>query len=160
VPDLSLDDEADVEPPRDVGPDNNDNDVASSSCNESQDCGVAAPCEGAWECNLGQCRRQAPVVCAGDGSCVLGVCAPRVSRADANGCITEPATAETPCDDADLCTSGEICGSETDAGRCVAGDRVVCDEASDCRSEGVCDPATGSCDSTSTPDGDLCMDAI
>lgn len=153
--DLAESDSGDVDAV-DVRP---DQDTAVAACEEAADCGLAAPCEGAWDCLAGQCKRKAATVCAGDGSCLVGVCAPSVPRADALGCITEPAAAETPCDDEDLCTLDEACGAGPDAGRCVPRDRVVCDAASDCRSVGVCDPSSGHCVATTETDGALCMDA-
>ncbi len=132
---------------------------ASPSCQRSDDCGLAAPCEGAWSCEEGACRRVTPVVCAGDGLCMRGVCAPTVPRADEDGCILEPAAAATACDDGDLCTSGETCGGGADAGRCVATEVVACDQASDCRSAGTCNPATGVCEAVTETDGVACSDA-
>lgn len=132
---------------------------ATPSCQRSDDCGLAAPCEGAWICEEGACRRLAPVVCAGDGLCMVGVCAPTVPRADEDGCILEPAAAATACDDGDLCTTGETCGGGADAGRCVAAEVVVCEPASDCRSAGMCNPATGLCEAVTETDGVACSDA-
>jgi hypothetical protein len=67
-------------------------------------------------------------------------------------CVHDPNTA--PCDDGDLCTTGDHC----DSGVC-SGLPVVCNTPSDCHgTPGTCDPTTGACQYPNAPDGTLCSD--
>ncbi|MCC6526359.1 MAG: hypothetical protein IT373_27175 [Polyangiaceae bacterium] len=60
----------------------------------------------------------------------------------------------TPCDDANVCTTGDQC----QAGSCAAGAPVVCTASDLCHAPGVCDPVTG-CSDPPVPDGSvLCAD--
>jgi cysteine-rich repeat protein len=74
-----------------------------------------------------------------DGDCCSALCA-----ADANGAT---------CDDADACTSGDMCTG----GVCQGGTPTVCPASNDCH-DGSCDPATGLCSDVPRPDGRLCND--
>lgn len=84
-------------PPLDVASDIvPSDDLTTTRCRVGTDCGISAPCEGSWSCDDGACVRESPVLCEGDGLCLVGVCAPTVPRADSNGCIVEPATKSAP----------------------------------------------------------------
>jgi hypothetical protein len=59
---------------------------------------------------------------------------------------------QTPCEDGDLCTIGDVCLGW----RCRAGDPVTCRAADACRVAGTCDPTTGLCSDPNAEDGTPC----
>ncbi|RMF23109.1 MAG: hypothetical protein D6760_06060 [Deltaproteobacteria bacterium] len=89
--------------------------------------------------------RELPEECddgnAGDGDCCSSTCA------------FDPAG--TPCPDADLCTSNELCDG---TGTCQIGDTVTCPDDGDLCTVDACNPATGLCESQPVNcwDGDFC----
>jgi len=94
--------------------------------------------------------------CADDDPCTKGVC---IVGGTGRICDQQPES-DVPCDrDGDLCTQ-DIC----DAGHCVAGDLVNCEDGNPC-TDNFCVSATGECGSSSIPrwfldaDGDTWGDA-
>ncbi len=69
---------------------------------------------------------------------------------DGTGCVHTPRNDGTPCDDYDLCTSGEACYG----GFCSGGRPLVCDDDDACTTD-YCDPVDG-CVFTAAPDGAPC----
>lgn len=66
--------------------------------------------------------------------------------------VPECTTDGGPCDDEDLCTSGDTCIGW----RCQAATAVSCVASDACHEAGICDPETGACSDPATPDGTAC----
>lgn len=91
----------------------------------------------------------ADVVCDAPDLCQQpGVCNP-----DTGECEYADVNDGTPCDDQDACTYGEVC----QAGRCGAGEDVVCRASDPCSQDGVCDKERG-CIFEAAPNGTQCQD--
>jgi len=69
-------------------------------------------------------------------------------------CSTPLATDGTFCTDGNACTQTDACL----AGVCTGSNPVTCAGADQCRSAGVCDPATGVCTTALADNGQLCDD--
>jgi hypothetical protein len=106
-------------------------------------------------CGEPGCRTNAD--CEDGNRCTLDACT------DGGVCIRVPAPDGNPCDDGDLCSLGDKCVT----GRCVAGDRLECDDNDDCTRDrcerGQCLferdptlPGCGGCNLTGCDDGDPC----
>lgn len=102
------------------------------------------PCAHSSECASLHC---ADGVCC-DGACVDDCMACSIAAGGTQDGICSPSTGE-PCDDADLCTQGDVCQS----GTCVASP-VNC-PSTECAA-GSCDPDAG-CTTTDLPDGTECF---
>ncbi len=91
-----------------------------------------------------------PVVCTPLDQChVKGTCDPTTGK-----CSNPNAPDNTPCDDDDLCTTGDTC----QGGECK-GDAVVCPPpADDCHVQGTCNPKTGKCSNPNAENGTSCND--
>ncbi|GMV40339.1 MAG: hypothetical protein AMXMBFR64_20550 [Myxococcales bacterium] len=123
-------------------------------------CGVAAPgpCDDGNACTLndacaaGACEPGTPLSCSEDGNpCTAGVCDPQT------GACSQVPDNGTPCEDGDLCTTGDACL----AGACLPGAPTTCTADGNVCTLDVCDPLTGSCgvagiDGTDCDDGDPC----
>ncbi|MFN2425603.1 MAG: hypothetical protein ABR587_04050 [Candidatus Binatia bacterium] len=104
------------------------------------------------QCDAGECSGT-PVDCSGEGDvCNNGFC-----NAETGECDTAPVEGTPPCNDGDLCTTGDQC----DAGEC-SGTPVDCSGSDDQCNTGFCNAQTGQCDTAAvegTPpcnDGDAC----
>ncbi len=115
-----------------------------SSCDTDSDvCTVEA-------CTLGLCVAQAPLDCDDGNSCTVNTCDP------VNGCEVAARPDATPCDNGDLCVTGEACV----AGVCQGGGPLDCSDGEGCTAD-TCDPLTGCAntpvaDDSACDDGDLC----
>ncbi|MEZ4310936.1 MAG: DNRLRE domain-containing protein [Polyangiaceae bacterium] len=112
-----------------------------AACDDGNACTVGETCQS------GQCTGS-PVTCAPLDDChEAGVCDP------GTGFCTAPEKLDgSPCDDADLCTSDDVCIS----GLCMGGQAVSCFDGSACTTD-VCDPQQGCVNATvSCDDGDAC----
>ena len=115
-------------------------------CNQPSDC-QSDFCVDAVCCNA---------ACAG-GPC--DVCSVRTDITPLGGLtagVCQPANGvDVPCNDGDACTQTDVCQS----GDCQGTNPVVCDAPDSCHGEGMCDPATGTCDSPVKNDEAKCDDA-
>ena len=112
-------------------------------CDDSNKCTRKDYCEG------GYCVGSDFLNCPPPGTCqVLGGCDPATGA-----CQYLFAPDETPCNDGDLCTLGDVCK----AGSCVPGLTVQC-PPSQCQEAGQCDSTTGACTYDLMPDGTPCDD--
>jgi hypothetical protein len=165
--------------------DDNDLCTGSDSCTGGLCGGVPTDCSSLDdECNVGTCNgatgacEPAPAndggacddleictlndVCSG-GSCAgstidcsnltdqcnLGACDPATGA-----CIAVNFNQGLACNDADPCTQSDKCSSGT-----CAGTPTNCGFLSDACNDGVCNPASGACESIPTNDGGTCDDA-
>lgn len=133
---------------------------------------VGAECIAAGDCDDGlTCTADACVegVCAHvplDGTCAIdGACyaagdvepAQRCRRCEPTLSATAwtDAAEDSPCEDGDLCTSGERCTDQV----CGAPTAVVsCEAVDQCHAAGTCDPATGVCSTPALVNGTPCDD--
>ncbi|MDI1476536.1 kelch repeat-containing protein [Polyangium sp. y55x31] len=100
-------------------------------------------------CMAGTCSGTNPVVCTALDQChEVGKCNP------VTGMCSDPIKPDgTPCQDADLCVTGDACK----AGFCASGaSPVVCGEPEPCQGPGTCEPATGACQGPPLPAGTKC----
>ena len=111
-----------------------------AACDDKTDCTKSDTCSG------GICSGTAYACAEPDGCHVAGVCVGDGSCTFANK------TDATPCNDGNLCTSGENCKS----GTCQGGTAYVC-TASQCQSTSVCD-GNGGCSISSKANGAACND--
>lgn len=110
--------------------------------NDTNSCTDNSLCTSGDHCKAGLCVTS-PVTCPDDGNvCTTAVCVP------ATGCGQTFNT--LACDDANLCTTGDVCA----AGVC-AGTPKSCDDANVCTSD-LCNPSTGAC--MSAPNTAACDD--
>ncbi|MBT9554899.1 MAG: hypothetical protein IV100_02670, partial [Myxococcales bacterium] len=173
--------DADTEPSEGVGPGDDGDDVPPTGCTVAADCKELAlgPCE-VPQCDDGRCvvGTEGDGVTCDDGdkcsltsTCVEGTCTAKTFkncigevdgpcranvRCEAGDCKFDFATANTPCDDDNACTSGEVCSGGPTG--CTGGESVcteICgngidddlNQATDCDdSECVADPSCiGAC---------------
>ena len=78
-------------------------------------CDDGDPCTTGDACLAGECVPGAPIACDDDDPCTDDSCLPSDGR---GGCIHEPATG-APCDDGNLCTTGDACVSGACEGTAV-----------------------------------------
>ncbi|MCK6551429.1 hypothetical protein L6R52_36675, partial [Myxococcota bacterium] len=98
-------------------------------------------------CIAGSCTPGQPAECTALDGCHEASCDPAV------GCVNTALPDGTTCDDADLCTTSDLCL----AGTCVGASPLTC-VADQCNT-GVCDPAIGCVEQpagTTCDDGNLC----
>jgi hypothetical protein len=114
----------------------------TSVCNDSDLCTVGE------YCSAGGCGNGIPVECDDGNPCTDDTCLPLA------GCIHTPNSA--PCNDGDVCTENDGC----DAGTCVAGDAINCDDSNVCTADSCASglgcvhvPTEVSCD-----DGNACTE--
>jgi Tol biopolymer transport system component len=153
--------------------------IGSICTGRPKDCSVADECHDAGVCDpaTGLCPNPRPdgTPCDDDDLCTKGdrcegsICTgnPKdCSVADAchdagecnpeTGLCPNPRPDGTPCDDANLCTSGDRCDESI-----CEGTPKDCSTADGCHDAGACNPATGLCpnprpDGTPCSDGQLC----
>ena len=94
-----------------------------------------------------------PPECEGDGDCAdrfddLRQC--ELAACVGGTCVKAAAPSDVPCEDGNLCTTGDHC----DARNCVSGTPVDCDDGIDCTAD-ACDEATGC---VQTPRNNQCSD--
>ncbi|MBT9559826.1 MAG: hypothetical protein IV100_27600 [Myxococcales bacterium] len=111
----------------------------------SPECDDGDACTDDDRCTSGACTGDT-IACPAPPRCHLSVCTP------AGGCTTVPQLDGAACDDGDGCTLDDICA----AGACQAGSPKVC-AGSVCTPES-CDPATGTCQASPSPNGTPCDD--
>jgi formylglycine-generating enzyme required for sulfatase activity len=116
--------------------------------------GQPNPCSDGVDCTLDVCVKPkgckhspSDAACEDGQTCTIDFCDL------AKGCMHQPADAK-PCEDGDLCTTGEICQGWT----CPAGKKTDCNDANPCTVE-QCDKKTGQCVFANLPDGQGCDDA-
>lgn len=102
-------------------------------------CTLEAECEG------GECVTLRWLTCDDANTCTVDSCDEDV------GCINQVLPDGAACTDGDLCTWDDVC---TD-GLCD-GVHVICAPAGECEGDGVCNPATGSCDYPYIPGCVIC----
>ena len=93
-------------------------------CDDGNKCTETDLCVG------GKCSGSTPPDCADSSVCTTDLCDPQL------GCVHTLNSA--PCDDADVCTSGDKC----DQGACVPGPTMECDDGNVCTLDD-CDAQTG-----------------
>jgi cysteine-rich repeat protein len=104
-------------------------------------CDDANACTEGDTCGAGSCAPGAGIDCDDGEVCTTDSCDPLV------GCVQAANT--QPCDDADACTAGDLCGDGT-----CAGAAIVCDDGNPCTDD-TCD-SDGGC--TFTPNDAACDD--
>ena len=128
-----------------------DNPCTADSCGAGGKCQYLpqdAPCDDGSACTVGDacsdgaCKHVGLADCDDDNLCTFDTCDPDT------GCLH--LTNEVPCDDEDLCTTGDHCH----LGECVGGGQLPCDDSNSCTDDS-CEP-TGGC--VFLPNEDLCDD--
>ncbi len=115
---------------------------AGTACDDGDRCTADDVC-------LGDVCAGQPVDCtAFSGNCTDGRCEPTSGE-----CVAAFSPQGTPCDDTDLCTSGDECW----AGRC-GGTPADCTAFRDACNVGRCAAASGTCTAEPVPDGTPCDD--
>ena len=125
--------------------------VTVASCTGCTSLTVPVPGgQSAIQCTITNSNHCAGVDCSGlDDSCNVGQCNPSTGA-----CETAPRADGTSCDDANACTTGDVCGS----GTCVGGAPPNCDDGNTCTDDS-CNPATGCVATNNTApcdDGNAC----
>ncbi len=112
-------------------------------------CDDQEPCNGADSCAGGVCiSGNTPPACNPPSPCQTGRCEPGV------GCVFDPKTNGTDCNNANLCDGPDTC----QAGQCQpAGSALDCDDDNVCTSDS-CDPYDG-CRNLPVADGTSCADS-
>ena len=129
-------------------------DAANGVCvpmavDDGLDCDDGNACTTASICTAGSCGGGDNVTCEQPAdACLVAVCSP-----SAGGCTNIPTASGTPCNDENLCTTGDQCEDGTCAGELA----VLCGEPSGCVFA-TCDPDTGGCDFALGPDDAPCDD--
>lgn len=125
--------------------------------NENMACDDGEACSVGEICVAGACEGGAAVECPDSGDpCTVLACDP--SGDEGNCDLETPRGENDPCDDGDLCTTGEVCSG----GTCGGGTPVDCSNLDDQCTVGVCSPQTGACEAQPTnedmpcDDGDPC----
>ncbi len=103
-------------------------------------------------------------ICNGDETCDQGTCkaGPPISCDDSNPCTQDSCDSENGCQHDNFaettpCSSATTCGGHCQAGECVGGVAVNCDDANACTTDS-CDPATRTCVNLAQEDGVACDD--
>lgn len=143
-----------------------DGDCCDSACRfEVGPCDDGDVCVVGESCQSGICTGGAPVDCSAvSNSCAPAACDPSGSEGNCSDVTT--LADGSPCEDGDACTENSTC----DAGTCLQGTPVSCDDANPCTSD-ACDPSSGcvnevvvesrtcaSCDDGTDNDGDANID--
>jgi hypothetical protein len=119
-------------------------------CNDGNACTAGDVCQG------GKCFGGQATACDDQNPCTTDSCA-------ANGCKYDP-IAGGPCEDGNLCTTGEACTvlaepGKPPTGKCVPKSQKLCNDGEPCTVD-ACDPQTGLCTFTdskgSCDDGNPC----
>jgi hypothetical protein len=138
--------------------DESDIDCGGPACN---DCGVGQMCLVNEDCDTAVCMGNVCVMpeCAKDEDCagVADACNSGVCDLQTLTCAKMPANEGMACEDADLCTSGELCA----AGVCGGGLPKDCVAFDSFCGIGQCDPQDGQCKAGPNPmqDGKDCDDS-
>lgn len=100
-------------------------------------CNDGSLCTTSDSCQSGTCIGSNPVTCVALDQChVAGACDA------ATGTCSNPAKADgMPCNDANACTSADVC----QAGTCAGSNTITCPSADQCHGDGACDPSSGAC---------------
>ncbi|MCH8852939.1 MAG: hypothetical protein IID41_09860, partial [Planctomycetes bacterium] len=118
-------------------------------CGDPPDCNDDDVCTDDF-CDPADGCLNTPVDCSDlNDQCNLGVCHPASGE-----CVTLPDNEGEPCDDDDLCTTGEACVD----GACGGGTVSDCSDLDDVCLIGVCNPATGDCEAQPVENGEACND--
>ncbi len=106
-------------------------------------CADPDPCNGTETCNPvdGSCQPGTPPTCDDGNPCTTDTCVPLV------GCQHTPVADGTPCNDQNLCTTGDSC-----LGGLCGGLLTNCDDGNPCTLD-ACNPVDGSCTHTPDPTG-------
>jgi hypothetical protein len=110
-----------------------------TSCTTGDRCTTGETCQG------GVCSGGHPV-CDQTGPCLNG---PGVCNPATGGCTYALKAEGSACDDGNLCTTDNVCQAD---GTC-AGTPVACQQPTELCKQAVCNPETGGCVVTATPDG-------
>lgn len=117
---------------------------------DGADCDDGDACTRIDACDGGVCFGSDPVVCAPSDDCHdAGTCNPATGA-----CSDPPKPGGSPCDDANACTTTDVC----QGGNCIGLDPVVCAPSDQCHDAGQCDPGTGVCSDPPKPAGSPCDD--
>ena len=114
----------------------------AGACNDGNACTTLDACVN------GTCQGSGPLDCDDSTPCTKDSCDP------AKGCVHSPASG--PCDDKNVCTTGDAC----DKGACAGGAPLTCDDGNACTDDS-CNPATGcvfSANAAPCDDGNKCTD--
>jgi uncharacterized protein (TIGR03382 family) len=96
-------------------------------------------------CSAGVCQGGDPVTCGAPAAChAPGVCNP------ATGACQRALTNGLACDDANRCTTGDVC-----AGGTCGGTPITCTPG-ECQQASACSPSSGACEAALMVDGSLC----
>lgn len=140
-------------------------DTTSGKCTnpakaDGTQCSDGVACTTGDSCQAGVCVPSGSVCqCFTDSDCraldqchVAGTCNRQLHL-----CTNPFAAEETPCNDANACTSGEACH----AGTCGSPkSTIVCPPPDDCHATGACDTATGACAYAPKVDGSVCPSGL
>ncbi len=117
--------------------------------NEGGSCDDGDLCTGSDACMAGTCVGVA-VDCSGlNDTCNIGVC-----NATSGACDAQTINEGGACDDADLCSTGDVCTNGT-----CTGTATDCSGLDDVCNQGVCNPVTGACTAQPVNEGGACDDA-
>ena len=125
------------------------NACTADSCILGTGCSYTAiVCDDGNACTVDSCNPVSgcitvPLDCDDGNPCTNDACNP------VSGCVNIPNT--DPCDDADTCTTNDVCA----AGSCAGGPALVCNDANGCTDDS-CDPASGCVNANNV---DACDDA-
>ena len=108
----------------------------AGECSDGNECTIGDHCVG------GVCAHAGLADCNDDNVCTTDSCSP------GDGCLHLLNSA--PCDDGDLCTTGDKCN----LGDCTPGDTLSCNDSNPCTDD-ACDGETGC---TFTPNSEACDD--
>lgn len=114
----------------------NDEPTTKTCGDDESECTLQDYCDGSGSCKDNG-HKPAGTSC---GSAVSNECTAADSCDGAGVCLQNNSPDDVPCDDGNLCTSGDHCV----AGECVGGASTICSDNIDCTDD-VCDPATGAC---------------
>jgi hypothetical protein len=136
-------------------------------CCNSASCGACKACNatGACQNDDGNACTATDMCHVSDGTCSGGACQrASISCDDNNPCTADSCDAQTgcvhtkltgtQCNDQNACTQTDTC----QAGVCTGSNPVTCGGATQCKTAGVCNPATGGCTNQNMPDGTGCND--
>lgn len=108
-------------------------------------CDDGNPCTEGDRCDAGECKPTGDVGCDDNNSCTSDTCS-----ASSGACVNTPLN-DAACDDGNFCTVGDAC----DAGFCIPGAEIPCDDDNGCTKD-ACEPDTGLC--VATPNTEPCDD--
>jgi len=113
-------------------------------------CNDGNACTQTDSCQSGTCVGSNPVTCtAADGCHVVGTCSPSTGQ-----CSNPTASDGTACTGSNLCNETYACAS----GVCTGSNPVVCTASEPCQVAATCNPTTGTCSTSTAPDGTACND--